>query len=442
MANLSTTNQNALYKYVAKITTTFNGTDGEPIVIDSLRIKSMIADYSYDSHSMPLIYATVALSYEQVNIFKDNIDQKTVILNIQKYIENSDMPGLKIDYVNQECIFYMNTDAGKDKEQALVPEEDRMPDYGYVLTLGLIAKDHVNKNKTTINGIVKNGTLSATVFYILRDHKLLMEPFSFNTQLKQVFIPPMKSVNSTLGYLNEISTFYETPYRFFMDFDCTYLMSSSGLALKKKGEEIISVSIKLFKEFDEANMEGMEEDKENKMYILNVSATNSSLMQNKVTKSTYSDIRGVNTTGDTASVELGKSPIIDKNTSSIRLSNENTQLIENMRTTALFNSTVISITKNRVDSSVFTLNKRYHINADDVYGTEFSGVYILSNKKEVYEQEGQNLTMGLLLTFKKVPDAVIMKEVNKKLSTMSDKEFEELIKQLYTVSPHDKVQGW
>lgn len=441
MANISTTNHNALYKYVAKITTTFNGTDGKPIVLDSLRIKSIIADYSYDTHSMPLIYATVVLSYEQVNIFKNNIDKNTVVLNIQKYIENSDMPGLKIDYINQECIFYMNTDAGKNKEQALIPEEERMPDYGYILTLGLIAKDHVNKNKTTINGIVNNGTLSSTVFYILKDHKLLMEPFSYNTQLKQVFIPPMKSVNSTLGYLNRISTFYETPYRFFMDYDCTYLMSSSGFALKKKGEDITSISIKLFKEFDEANMDGMEEDKENKMYILNVSASNSNLIENKVTKSTYSDIRGINTTGDTVSVELAKSPIINSNTSNVRLSNENKQLIENMRTTALFNSAVISITKNRVDSSIFTINKRYHINADDVYGTEYSGVYILSNKKEVYAQEGENLTMGLLLVFKKVPDSVIMKEVTKKLSTKTDKEFEDLISKYYTMSPNDKVQG-
>ena len=89
----------------------------------------------------------------------------------------------------------------------------------------------------------------------------------------------------------------------------------------------------------------------------------------------------------------------------------------------------------------FTINKRYHINADDVYGTEYSGVYILSNKKEVYAQEGENLTIGLLLVFKKVPDSVIMKEVTKKLSTKTDKEFEDLISKYYTMSPNDKVQG-
>lgn len=417
MPNISTTNQNALYKYAASITTIFNGNNGNPIIIDSLRLKSLIADYSFDSHNMPLIYATVALTYEQVNSFKDNMDTGTVVLNIQKYIENSDMPGLKIDYVNTECVYFMNTDAGKDKEQAVVDESERMPDYGYILTIGLIAKDHINKNKTTINGVINNGTLSSAVYYVLKNHNLLMEPFNYNTELKQVFIPPMKSVNKTLNYLNELSTFYQSPYRFFMDFDCTYLMSSSGFAIKKKGEHITSVYIKLYKEFDENNMEGMQEDKENKMYIINVSASNSTLMENKVTRNTYSSIKGVNTTGTSSSVELADNSVVEGNTSSIRLSNENTQLIENMRLTALFNSTVISITKNKVDGSIFTINKRYHITADDVYGAEYSGVYILSNKKEVYAQEGEALTMSILLTFKKVPEIVTARYISNKVGS-------------------------
>lgn len=401
MPNISTNNKNSIYKYTGTITTLFKN-DKDPLTIAGIRIKSMVIDYDYDRHNIPLIYATIALTYDMMNKLKDNMNTGTVVVNIQKYVENSDMPGLKIDVIKKECVYFMSSDAAKNKEQALNP--DRTEDYGYVTTIGFIALDHINKNKTAVNGVIKNGTMSSGLYYVLKGHNLLMEPLKNNATLKQVFIPPSKSVAKIIKYFNSISTFYDTPYRFFMDFNTTYLMSSSGKGLKKKGETIGTVRIKLVAKYNEDNMEGMYEDKVNFMYMLNVSATYATLAQNSVTDKTYSSIAGISTSGATSKEQLNiaKDSIIKPNTSNIRISNNNTKLITNMKVAAQNNSTIISINKNKIDGSVFTINKVYYINTDDVYGKEFSGNYLLSAKKEVYMQEGEGLAMSIMLYFKKV----------------------------------------
>lgn len=403
MPNISTTNKNAIYKYTGKFTTLYKN-DDDPIVIDRLRIKSILIDYSYDRNNMPLIYANIAVTYEQLKKLKANMKTGTILVNIQKYIENSDMPGLKIDYINAECVYFLSSDIGKDKEQAINP--DRTEDYGYIVTIGFIALDHINKNKTAINGVINSGSMSAALYYALKGHNLLLEPLENNDKLKQVFIPPMKSVSKVISYLDDLSTFYNTPYRFFMDFDCTYLISSSGKAVKKKSESTTTVRIKLVKEYTEGNMEGMLEDKENKMYVLNVSATYANLMKNSVTEKTYSSIKGINTSGNTSTVPIEEdgvdSGLYKPNSSNVRISNENTGLIENMKTAAMNNSVVLGIVKNKADGAVFTINKYYYVEADEVYGPEVSGVYILSSKKEVYMQEGEGLAMSVMLTFKRL----------------------------------------
>lgn len=403
MPNISTTNKNAIYKYTGKFTTLYKN-DDDPIVIDRLRIKSILIDYSYDRNNMPLIYANIAVTYEQLKKLKANMKTGTILVNIQKYIENSDMPGLKIDYINAECVYFLSSDIGKDKEQAINP--DRTEDYGYIVTIGFIALDHINKNKTAINGVINSGSMSAALYYALNGHNLLLEPLENNDKLKQVFIPPMKSVSKVISYLDDLSTFYNTPYRFFMDFDCTYLISSSGKAVKKKSESMTTVRIKLVKEYTEGNMEGILEDKENKMYVLNVSATYANLMKNSVTEKTYSSIKGINTSGNTSTVPIEEegvdSSLYKPNSSNVRISNENTGLIENMKTAAMNNSVVLGIVKNKTDGAIFTINKYYYVEADDVYGPEVSGVYILSSKKEVYMQEGEGLAMSVMLTFKRL----------------------------------------
>ena len=54
MPNISTNNKNSIYKYTGTITTLFKN-DKDPLTIAGIRIKSMVIDYDYDRHNIPLI---------------------------------------------------------------------------------------------------------------------------------------------------------------------------------------------------------------------------------------------------------------------------------------------------------------------------------------------------------------------------------------------------
>ena len=411
MANISTSNKNAIYKHSASITTLFKG-DKDPITLGFLRIKSITVNYNYDAYNMPLIYATVAMTYEQVQKFRAYQNDGTVLFNLKKYIENGDMPGLEVDVIKAECVYFMPSDIGKDKEQAFDP--DRTEDYGYVFTMGFIKADHINKAEAHRNGIINGGSMSAALYWLLNDHTLLMEPLLNNAKLKQVFIPPTDSTAGVIKYLNSLSTFYDTPYRFFMDFDTTYLISSSGRGIKKKGEDINMITMHISTTYNEANMEGMTEDRENKRYSMEISGTYATLYKANLADKMVSEISSVSTTGGTQSttvVEKDSKSVIKKKDTSIRVSNENTGLIETVKTDVLNNETTLTIIKNKIDGSIFTINKVYYINADDVYSKEeASGYYLLASKVETYLPEGQGFAMSCMVKMKRLSSQINTKE--------------------------------
>ena len=406
MPNISTTNKNAIYKHKATITTLFKG-DKDPITLGFLRIKGFTIKYNYDNANMPVIYASVAMTHEQAQKFKDNQKEGTVLFTLKKYIENGDMPGLEVDVINEECVYFMPNSIAKDREQAVNP--DRTEDYGYIFSIGLIKADLITKSKVHKNGVINKGSMSAALCWILSDHKLLIEPLEHNDQLKQVFIPPTDSTASVVKYLNSLSTFYDTPYRFFMDNDITYLLSSSGKGLKRKGDINTVVKIKLVKTYDEANMEGMGEDKENKMYLIDVSASNADLYRANMADKMTSEVTTIDTVGEenSASLTTGTNSPVDAKKTTIRVSNKNSRMKDTMRINVLNNENILVVSKNKIDGSILTLNKIYYVDADEVYEKEeITGYYLLGSKMEVYAQEGNGYASSIMLVLKRISSQI------------------------------------
>ena len=401
MGNISTTNTNAIYKYTCTILTAFKN-DKDPLTINNMRVRTLTIDYNYDAHIFPLIYATLALNQDMVDKLKENQAEGTVLFTLQKYIENSDMPGLKINVINEECVYFISNDVGKNNEKAV--NDDRTADYGYVVTVGFIAKKHINQNKIQTNGIIKSGSMSATLIYLLNKQNVLMEPLTYNPQVKYMIIPPSGSLFKTIKYLNKLNTFYDTPFRFFMDFDTTYLISSSGKGIAKKGDQNNTVKINIRSSYAEKNMEGMTEDKDNHMYIIDVSASNSKIANSEFVDRVATSISGTSTTGNNEKLNITnniKNNPIKENTNPIRIPNGNTNMLKNMQSQTLDNATLLSIHKSKIDGSIFSLNKYYLVDASEAYGKDYNGIYLLTSKVEVFAQEGQGLTMSTMLTFKK-----------------------------------------
>ena len=404
MPNISTTNTNSIYKYNATITLAFD--EENPIEIDNLHILGIVIDYDYSTKNFPLIYVTISIEKDLVAQLIEHQTSGTIIFSLRKFIENGDLPGLEVDYINDKFIYFMPNEASDTDEEDKISNPESVADITEIYTLGLISLDHINKSKRQLNSIIKKATKSAIVNYILQGHQLLMEPLQYNSIMQDMILPPMSSVSKALKYLNEIEVFYDTPYRFFMDFDITYLLSSSGELVKRKGSAYNDVIITVKSTYNESNMEGMLTDKEVMSYNITTSSSFTNIVDSSISNKGYDKLTAATSKGSNLNATITtidfKSEITSKS-SNMRLPNNNSGLLTNIEYYNKLNLVSIIISTTKVDASIFTMEKRYLINTDESYGDIYTGYYLLVGKKEAYYPEGNSLSLNISLTFKKIP---------------------------------------
>lgn len=390
-----------LYKYTASVTYI---ADEKVYNLETMNIRTIAIDYDYNNMNMPMIFMTLGIYKSLANTMIMKQDSGIFILDLKRAIANSDMPDLYQDYINDKFIYFI--EGNVDKDTIVEITEDALDD-DTTVTVGLLCQDHVNKNKKSINGII-NGNLSSAMYYLTGHLPIVMEPPSNNVNLENRVIPPMNSVAKSLKYLNSINVFYNTPYRFFIDFKHTYLMSSSGKAVKAKGENIgtVMITIRHEDEYD-AKIQGMTTNKSQALYEVLVSHKDCELCDNTLSNKSFSKMTATTTTGgyikESSSTKKSDSNTKEKSRS-IRIANDNTGLLKNMVTEMDQSSVQILVQKTDIDAAVFTMNKEYIIRADDAYKTDaYNGRYLLERKRELYIRDDDTFTVNVMLLFKKVP---------------------------------------
>lgn len=398
---------NSVYKYKAS---GFYILGKEKFTIDYTNIRSIIVDHDYDNNNMPLVYAMLNLSTKVIDRIVKNKDTGLFILNIQKCIDNSDMPELWKDYINDTFIYFVTEDINKTDTRDYKNTNEGREDIYKEITVGLLSQKLVNGNKKTVNGIIQANNMMSAVAYVANTGRpLLIEPFENNGSLKSIFIPPRSSIAESIKYLNGINTFYNTKYRYYMDFDVSYLLSSRGKAVPKRGERVNSVMIILRNDYDMASkIQGMSTDETNRYYMLEVGATNAEVADYREKSKRYTKVRFTNTKGKNGdyskSSPSSNSNFVNK-TTHLRAPNDNTNLITNAEKTSNF---YIAINKTDIDAAAFTPNKEYNINTDEVYvDCDYSGRFLLKRKRELYFKSTGNtsdykFTLSTMLFFERV----------------------------------------
>ena len=317
------------------------------------------------------------------------------------------MPGLKMNVIEASCIYFVPQDIGKINEKIEITNPNKTDDLGDDVTIGLIMVDHVNEIKNVANGVIKSGNMSSVLYYLLGDRQVLMEPLQYNTVVENFILPPLNSLSKMIEYLNNYHTFYDTSYRFFIDFDITYILSTSGKGVKKKGEECNIVKFILHRNYDEKNMEGMDYQIIDGMYNIDCSGSFTSMSDSTDSSKSYSAYGGITSNGDIIEESTGTrddvSPIRSK-TNNIRIPNNNTVLIKNMATDEANSMILLNISKNKIDGSIITPNKQIYVDASEVYGEKYTGVYLLDRKREAYLREGEGFAMSVIASLRRIAD--------------------------------------
>ena len=386
------------YKY--NIQLTYMKDDIE-INLDYKNILTMAIDYNYEKKNMPTLLIRVGIDKSIIDHMISN-KNNTIILSITKFKESNGIH-IRKPVIKSEFFYFLDNNMSFTDDIDYGNKENKEnKDIYKIISLGLIQKDIVLNNKTLINTVYKDTHLLDIICDVFKEKNLVIEPFVNNDDVKCLIVPPMETVSKFLTYLDDRYTFYNTPYRFFYDFNKTYLLSSSGRGVPVKNEKYNAIFIYVDNTItDQSKFDGMKEDSELKAYMINVDAAAINISVDKATTISYNQIIGVNSEGEYQSVNINSNLDGDRYKVT-RLSNERFDALDNLKNELESNNIVINIIKGELDSTVFTLNKEYYIKNYNKLADK-NGKFLLSAKKEIYIKESEYFNMTTILTLKKCP---------------------------------------
>ena len=210
-------------------------------------------------------------------------------------------------------------------------------------------------------------------------------------------------ISNYIKYLNDnLGVFYDTPYRFFIDFDTTYLVSSSGNAIRARNQYIYTIVIDI-REIDSNISEepGAYVDLKSGKYTIGIDASKVEYVKNNVTNKIVNKVTVINSKGDVfeQDIEDNKAKVTSTINQIMNISNNDQNVINNISYSVESANVTITIVKNDLDASLFTLNKEYIIN-DPVHDS-YAGHYILLQVKQLFIKQNENFIMSTVLKFKK-----------------------------------------
>lgn len=386
------------YKY--NIQLTYMKDDIE-INLDYKNILTMAIDYNYEKKNMPTLLIRVGIDKSIIDHMISN-KNNTIILSITKFKESNGIH-IRKPVIKSEFFYFLDNNMSFTDDIDYGNKENKEnKDIYKIISLGLIQKDIVLNNKTLINTVYKDTHLLDIICDVFKEKNLVIEPFVNNDDVKCLIVPPMETVSKFLTYLDDRYTFYNTPYRFFYDFNKTYLLSSSGKGVPVKNEKYNAIFIYVDNTItNKSKFDGMKEDSELKAYMINVDAAAINISVDKATTISYNQIIGVNSEGEYQSVNINSNLDGDRYKVT-RLSNERFDVLDNLKNELESNNIVINIIKGELDSTVFTLNKEYYIKNYNKLADK-NGKFLLSAKKEIYIKESEYFNMTTILTLKKCP---------------------------------------
>ena len=368
-------------------------------------VKSVAIDSNYDEMNMPMIFINMRVYQSLINKMIINQHRGVFILNMTRAIVNSDMPDLFSEYINDKFIYFISGefDRGIFNDED-VPNEDKGEFYNNI-SVGLLSYDHVNKNKKSINCVL-NGNQTSILSYVTSSLPILIEPPRNNRFFDGLIIPPISSISKTIAYINNIHTIYDTPYRFFIDFDRSYLISSSGRIVKSKNDSIYSIHINIYnRDTPESMLQGMTIDYRQSLYDIYVSSKDCELSDGSLYEKSFTNINATDASGNTirSAIDVSQDANVRGKTKDIRIANDNQNMLNNIVSEINNSAIQIMVQKVDIDSSIFTINKEYVIRADSAYGSEdYNGRYILARKRELYIKEDDTYSSNVMLLFRKI----------------------------------------
>lgn len=378
------------------------------ITIEPINIEYVVIDRDYDNYNMPLVY--IGLNLDK-NIVDDMIlNEKNNLINLEVYKFRYDDSNYiqRIDelYIRDQCTYFIADDLNPNKDIDYPDNNNEMKSDIYRrITIGLMKLSIINDNKIASIMTFDNTSLTNAVRSITNHiPNILIEPLTYGDVLLNQITVGENSVAKNLNALNKIKVFYSSPYRFFIDFDTAYLLSSRALEVPKKGEKITCVLICIKKPEDYIGMDdGMYTNKSQGNYQINVNSQSTAIYTDRLTDKIYNNITAITNSGDSVNIELNidRDSYSTTKTKKIIIPNDNIHMIDNIKAETENSGVLMTVCKESIDTTVFTPNHRIIVKHIDT-NVDKDGDYIMAKKKEIFVRDGYDFILSTMVNLRKI----------------------------------------
>lgn len=390
--NLFRYNVSALY---------INGDEVTEIMPES--ISSLATVYDYDNKNMPILYMEFNVKADLYDAMVINIETARIILTIKRYDKKA-ASGLERIFIRKEFSYLMETDPDYHKPLEKLENSREPIETSYKRgIIALMDTESLDNNSVQYNDIFKNSNMISIVHRYTKHMRMIIEPFTYNETIPCLIIPPITSIRALLKFLNECYPFYDKGYRYFRDFDRTYLLSNEGNPVDDNTDMYDTMIIEIMDTTAvETKSSGIYTDPNQKAYVMQVDALDTNVSIDIVRNKEFNAIVGVDTFGDSKTVDLFTN--VDDQKEKVLLSRVyNLRYLENVKAQIDSGTVVLQLKRAEIDSSIITPNKEYIIKNYREY-SEYNGRYILSSKRDVYLQQNNEFISNTILTFRKMLD--------------------------------------
>lgn len=372
------------------------------ITPESIKFIHIDSDY-LGKKAFPIIFLGVNLEFEVYKNMISNMKEDTVVFALTKYIVDENNSGVvETKIVKDEFLYFFDkSNIGEDEDTAEADESEHVSSADQAirslnLKLGLINLSILNMCKEIQNDVLTGNMSSILYYYLKRGNKVIMEPLDNNKSFTNIIIPPIPTINRLLEYLNNICSFYNSSYRFFIDLNKNvYLLSNSGNGVETKDSKYSSIMIKSSGDSSNASTKepGIEIDTKNKCYNIYLDTSNTFTNINLYKDKEVNKIITISSNGVIKQSKLDTSNNAKGTRTSIyRIFNENNNEINNIKNLIEAEKVMLTISKAGVDCSIVTPEKSINVTNSKVY-KEYDGKYILAGKQESFiMNDGENFT--------------------------------------------------
>ena len=274
-----------------------NNEDTFPITAENIKI--LVRDSNYEKENLTKGMLRLMLDKNFMDKLIMLANNASIFLYCEKILYDQNNQPISSTPVQTdwsgEYTYVASSDINYNKEIDYMGDnsQDKKDVYKEIM-LGIFFKEANERNNCTENRVIRETSIQNTVIKSMDSMPLLIEPFDYNNVIDQLAIPPQESLVKFIDFMNQYKVFYETPYRFFIDAKCTYLLSSSGQATECKNEKYSSVYFDVFSLVQTGGfIEGMEEDDTNKRYVVPILVKDTNYIMDKTRSKYMSEIEAI-----------------------------------------------------------------------------------------------------------------------------------------------------